>query len=147
MTDNPMARFNADVKAGRFGRDPDALLAALDEMERRADEALRAYADIRDEAGDLTTEGFSADGAIRVVLDDAGKVTAVEIPESHLRHLSRLGGMVVDAIGRARAAHAMKTADVAARMAGSIDVGAMVRDALPEELRHAGGPERPRPRR
>ena len=110
-------------------------MAQLNVLRANADETLRKYAEAREEAGDLTSEGFSPDGSVRVEVDDDGQVSAIDIPESGLRRLTQLGGMIVAAFKEAQAAHALKMAEIATKMGPPLDIMSMVRDSIPGDVR------------
>ncbi|GIG66681.1 YbaB/EbfC family nucleoid-associated protein [Phytomonospora endophytica] len=117
--------------------DVDAMLAHLERMRARNDEILAVYAAAREEAGDRTSEGRSEDGSVRAEIDDAGVVVKLDFDDGATRSPSRLGRSIVSAIHRAQAAHALKTADIAARIEHSFDVRALVGESIPAELRDA----------
>ena len=126
------------ASAGRgrqWPTDPEAIMAQLNVLRKNADETLRKYAEAREEAGDLTSEGFSPDGSVRVEVDDNGQIVAIDIDDAAMRRLSQAGGMIVAAFKEAQAAHALKMAEIAAKMDSPLDIMSMVKDAIPAEVR------------
>ncbi|MEV0650232.1 YbaB/EbfC family nucleoid-associated protein [Phytomonospora sp. NPDC050363] len=119
---------------GRQWGDVESMLAHLETLRKNADESLRKYVEAREEAGDLTSEGFSDDGSVRVEVDDNGQVVTIEIPDGVLGRLSYVGQMVVQAIKQAQAAHALKMAEIAAKMSSTIDIMSMVKDSIPGDV-------------
>lgn len=116
----------------------DDLLARVERMEQQAEATLRKYEDFRERVGGLASEGVTDDGAVRVVLDEQGEVTGVEIAESAMRHRGNLSRWVMTALQRAQAQHASRMGELAQElMGGRLDVAAMVREAIPAEVREA----------
>lgn len=132
MTGGPMQNYGRQL---RQWPDVDSMLAHLETMRQRNDEVLAAFASAREEVGDLASEGVSEDGSVRVALDDDGTVTAVEFDDSAMGRLSHLGRMIVSAVHQAQAAHALKMAELAARIDGSINVVSMVNESIPSDVR------------
>ncbi|HEY1177367.1 MAG TPA: YbaB/EbfC family nucleoid-associated protein [Phytomonospora sp.] len=134
----PDGTFGGGGRTGRgrqWPSDPEEIMRGLETLRKNADEQLRRYVEAREEAGDLTSEGYSEDGSVRAELDDGGQVVAIDIPDSALGRLSHLGHMVLEAIREAQAAHALKMADIAARMGSPLDIESMVKDAIPADVR------------
>lgn len=113
--------------------DPEAIRARLNTIRNNADETLRKFVEAREEAGDLTSEGYSEDGSVRVEVDDNGQVIAIDIPDSALGRLSQLGYQVVTAIKAASVAHAQKMAEIAGKMGLPGGVMSMMKDSIPGE--------------
>lgn len=122
-------------RGSQWPTDPEAILARLNVLRQNADETLRKYAEAREEAGDLTSEGFSPDGSVRVEVDDNGQIVTIDIADSALRRLSQVGGMIVAAFKEAQAAHALKMAEIAAKMDSPLDIMSMVKNAIPADVR------------
>lgn len=131
-----MGPYGTTGSRGRqWPSDPEAIRAQLETIRANADEQLRRYVEAREEAGDLTSEGYSEDGSVRVEIDDDGEIVAIDIPDSALGHLAYLGRMVMQAITEAQAAHAVKMAEIAAKMGPPVDIMSIVKDAMPADVR------------
>lgn len=115
-------------------RHPDEVLAFLDGIKQRNRAMVERYERFAEQAGGLTGEAFSADGGVRVEVDENGHVSRVEIADAALRHGRLLAGMIVGAIREAQAARALKLARLGTELTGVSTVD-MVRDALPEHVR------------
>lgn len=131
----PDATPGGRARGREWPSDPEAIMARLNTIRNNADETLRRYVEAREEAGDLTSEGYSEDGSVRVEVGDDGQIVAIDIPDSALGRLSQLGYQVVTAIKEAHAAHALKMAEIATKMGSPIDIMSMVKDSIPADVR------------
>ncbi|MFJ8580226.1 YbaB/EbfC family nucleoid-associated protein [Micromonospora sp. NPDC093277] len=115
-------------------RHPDEVLAFLDGIRQHNREMVERYERFAEQAGGLTGEGFSADGTVRVEVDENGQVATVDIADAALRHGGRLAGMILGAIREAQAARAVKLAELGAEF-GGVSTVELVREAIPEHIR------------
>ena len=110
----------------------EGLEEAIDRLTADAQAAWTAYEQARDRLATLTGDGFSSDGSVRATVAADG-LSAVAIDESAMRHgPAVLGRLVLTAIHQAGASLAAATAGVAQAAAPRLDLGALVRDHLPE---------------
>ncbi|MFI2271464.1 MULTISPECIES: YbaB/EbfC family nucleoid-associated protein [Catenuloplanes] len=112
----------------------DEVRALVDRLRRRNQQVIDRYEEFVAHSGELTGEGRSLDGAVRVRIDPNGAVTDVDIPDSALRHGAYLAEMILTAIREAQADRALKMTALGESL-GTGRVRPMVEDAIPEHTR------------
>lgn len=135
MTDPHRERPPAEERRTRLDlADYERAMAKLESIRARNRHNLEAYEQYVEQVGDLTGEGYSTDGAIRAEVDRDGILSALDVPDSALRHGSRLGEMILTALREAQAARALKMAELGTRLNGPRSAE-LVRESIPEETR------------
>jgi DNA-binding protein YbaB len=116
--------------------DPQEILAKLDQMQRDAEATLRKYDELRQDLVGSGVEAVSADGYVKVKLDQDGNVTEIAIDDAALRNRSQLSTTVLDTIKEATATHALKMADMAQSLVGDrVDVMGVMSRFMPDDMR------------
>ncbi|THV34381.1 YbaB/EbfC family nucleoid-associated protein [Glycomyces buryatensis] len=106
---------------------PEAAMAKLEQMRLDAEETLRKYEELQEQAGANAVETSSDDGLVRVKLDGDGQVAEINIDEYAMRQRQTLSYTIVELIERAQTEHAEKMAEMAQAMIGDkVDLAAII---------------------
>lgn len=99
-------------------RDPQAMLAWVEQLERQTGQTLAKYQELQAEFGSDRVEVHSEDGLISVALDSEGRIDEVELHEYALRYGHALGEHIRFTIGQAKLQHSERAAQLAQQLLG-----------------------------
>ncbi|WP_307248581.1 YbaB/EbfC family nucleoid-associated protein [Catenuloplanes indicus] len=114
--------------------DPAQVLDMVDRLRRQNQQMIDRYEEFVAHSGELTGEGWSLDGTVRVRITPDGAVETVDIPDAALRHGAHLAEMILTAIREAQADRALKMTALGESL-GTGRVWALVDEAIPEHTR------------
>ena len=128
-------------------RDPEAMLARLEEIKNQAESTLAKYDRLQEELGTDSVEAWSEDGLIRVQLDAGGRIEKIDINEAAMRYRQTLAMNIKATVDEAVATYAVKAAEMAQALVGdTMNVMEMVNRHMPEEMRQRARDNLDRPR-